>query len=89
VENRLAAHRDGAGFGGTLTGPTGQASAIADTVMDGDTVGWTAAFTEPAPLSVVFNGRVDGDRMSGSLRAGSFPATSFTAIRLPQSTGTR
>lgn len=82
VQNQLVAASDGPVFTGTLTGPGhDETQPIYDGSIDGNAVSWSASLTKPASLDVTFTGIVDGDDMTGKMRAGSFPETLFTAQR--------
>src|ERR1700748_3446335 len=44
--------------------------------IDGNALSWSAKISSPLPLTLDFTGTVDGDKLSGSVRAassGSFP----------------
>ena len=50
--------------------------------VDGNTVSWSAKISSPMPLTLDFTGTVEGDKMSGSVKAGAFGAFPFTGNRL-------
>ena len=49
--------------------------------VDGDSVSWSAKITNPLPLTLDFTGTVEGDKLSGSVKAGSFGSFPFTGNR--------
>src|SRR3954471_20443318 len=49
--------------------------------VDGNNVTWSAKITSPMPLTLDFAGTVDGDKLSGSVKAGSFGSFPFTGNR--------
>jgi len=70
--------------GGTLTGTqTAQQGSgpLENGKVDGNTVSWSAKITTPMPLTLDFTGTVDGDKLSGSVKAGSFGSFPFTGSR--------
>lgn len=49
--------------------------------VDGNAVTWSAKITSPMPLTLDFTGTVDGDKLSGSVKAGAFGSFPFTGSR--------
>jgi hypothetical protein len=49
--------------------------------VDGNNVSWSAKISSPMPLTLDFTGTVDGDKLSGSVKAGSFGSFPFTGNR--------
>jgi hypothetical protein len=49
--------------------------------VDDNTVTWSAKITNPMPLTLDFTGTVDGDKLSGSVKAGAFGSFPFTGSR--------
>ena len=75
---------------GTLTlaedgGLTGTMAAMGDSVdikngaVNGDTATWAVDVTKPMPLTHEFEGKKDGDNLSGSVKLGAFGASTFEA----------
>src|SRR6185503_14743773 len=56
---------------GTQTAPQGSGP-LENGKVDGDNLSWSAKITNPLPLTLDFAGTVDGDKLSGSVKAGSF-----------------
>jgi hypothetical protein len=78
-EGTLSITTSGDSFTGKLEGRQG-AQDISGKV-DGDTLTWSAAITQPFPLTLEFTVTVDGDKMSGSVKAGSFGSSPLTGVR--------
>lgn len=72
------AESDGA-LTGRMTAP--EESAIYDGSTSGDEVTWRVDITRPMALKLHVTATVDGDSMSGKIKAGIFPAAPFTAQR--------
>jgi len=70
--------------GGTLTGTQSAQGSTSDIVggkVDGDTVTWSHSITTPFPMTLEFTGKVDGDTLNGSVKAGAFGSFPFTGAR--------
>jgi len=70
--------------GGALTGTQsaqGQSQAIANGKVDGNTVTWSNSITQPMPMTLEFNGTLDGDNLNGNVKAGAFGSFPFTGKR--------
>jgi hypothetical protein len=70
--------------GGTLTGTAsaqGNTNPIAGGKVDGDTVSWSNSITTPFPMTLEFSGKVEGDTLNGSVKAGSFGSFPFKGSR--------
>lgn len=70
--------------GGTLTGTQSgrQGSmAIANGKVDGDNVSWSISITSPMPMTLEFSGKVEGDAISGNVKAGAFGSFPFSGKR--------
>ena len=71
---------EGAGLTGTQSG-NGESGPIYDGSVDGDAASWKVDITRPLALTVTFTATVDGDTISGTARAGSFPPSPFSGSR--------
>ncbi len=70
--------------GGALTGSQeaeGSTSDIAEGSVNGNDVSWKVSITNPMPLTLTFNGSVDGDTISGSADTGMFGSFPFEGTR--------
>ena len=71
--------------GGTLTGSQQAAQGsgpLENGKVDGNNVSWSAKISSPMPLTLDFAGTVDGDKLSGSVKAGSFGSFPFSGSRV-------
>jgi hypothetical protein len=71
---------NGASLTGTQTAQQGSGP-LENGKVDGNSVSWSAKITNPLPLTLDFAGTVDGDKLSGSVKAGSFGSFPFTGSR--------
>jgi len=70
--------------GGTLTGKQeaeGNTTDITDGTVSGNDVSWKVSITNPMPLTLTFNGAVDGDKLSGTADTGMFGSFPFEGTR--------
>ncbi|HEY2660091.1 MAG TPA: hypothetical protein VGI79_10240 [Caulobacteraceae bacterium] len=70
--------------GATLTGTQsaqGNTQPIVNGKVDGDTVTWSNSITTPFPMTLEFTGKVEGDTLNGSVKAGAFGSFPFTGGR--------
>jgi len=70
--------------GNTLTGTQSGAQgsmAIANGKVDGNNVSWSVAITTPMPMTLEFSGTVDGNKISGNVKAGAFGSFPWTGER--------
>ena len=70
--------------GGTLTGQMKGAQGamdLNDGKVDGDNVSWTANLTQPMPIKLEFTGKVDGDKIGGSVKLGAFGNATWEGTR--------
>jgi hypothetical protein len=71
--------------GGTLTGSQQAAQGsgpLENGTVDGNAVAWSAKISSPMPMTLDFTGTVDGDKLSGSVKAGSFGSFPFSGTRV-------
>ena len=69
--------------GDTFTGKMDGAQGAQDITgkVDGDTLTWSASITTPFPMTLEATVKVDGDAMTGSVKAGSFGSFPLTGTR--------
>ena len=60
-------------FPGPVTSSTGE--------IDGNSVTWKAALTQPMPITLEFSGTVDGDTIAGDVKLGAFGNATFQGTR--------
>jgi hypothetical protein len=80
-ETTLKAKAVGGVLTGTQTGRDGGSQPIHDGAVNGVEASWSLAISSPMPMTLEFNGTVDGDAMSGSVKLGPFGETKFTGVR--------
>ncbi|MEI9931109.1 MAG: hypothetical protein WDM89_11340 [Rhizomicrobium sp.] len=59
----------------------GRSQPITDGKVDGNSVFWKNSITTPFPMTLEFTGNVDGDNISGSVKAGAFGSFPFSGKR--------
>lgn len=62
-------------------GNTANSTDIYDGTVDGNSVAWKINITDPMTLTLEYAGTVDGDKMSGSMKAGMFGSSPFRGAR--------
>jgi hypothetical protein len=70
--------------GGTLTGTQeaeGNTTDIAAGSVAGNDVSWQVSITNPMPLTLTFNGTVDGNTLNGTADTGMFGSFPFEGTR--------
>lgn len=69
--------------GDTFTGKMDGAQGSQDVSgkVDGDTLTFSAAITTPMPMTLEFTAKVEGDAMTGSVKAGAFGSFPLTGTR--------
>lgn len=50
--------------------------------VDGDTLIWSSQITQPMPMTLDFNVKVEGDAMKGTVKLGSFGDAPLTGTRV-------
>ena len=76
----LVLSTDGAALSGKMSGPQGDID-ITDGTVDGDSLSWKAALTQPMPITLEFSATVDGDSIEGTATLGTFGSATFTGTR--------
>ncbi|MBA3810947.1 MAG: hypothetical protein H0X27_04740 [Caulobacteraceae bacterium] len=69
----------GDSFTGTMAGAAGSQDISGK--VDGANLSWSAKITSPFPMTLEFTVAVDGDNMTGSVKAGSFGSSPLTGVR--------
>ena len=70
--------------GGGLTGQQeaeGNTTEIAEGTVNGNEVSWKVSITNPMPLTLTFNGTVDGNSLTGNADTGMFGSFPFQGTR--------
>jgi hypothetical protein len=76
----LSVSTDGSTLKGSQTAE-GNSTEIFDGIVDGNSVAWKVAITDPMPMTLEFNGTIDGDKLEGSVALGAFGNASFSGTR--------
>lgn len=77
----LSLKTDGATLRGSQSADGGSTE-IFDGVVNGASLAWKINITDPMPLTLTFNGSVEGDRLNGTVTLGDFGESTFSAERL-------
>jgi hypothetical protein len=80
-ESKISFKSDGSTLTGAASQPGGQSQPIANGSIEGDTVKWSASITSPFPMTLEFTGKLAGESLDGSVKAGSFGSFPFTGVR--------
>ena len=70
--------------GGTLTGKQeaeGNTTDIAEGSLNGNNLSWKVSITNPMPLTLTFNGTVEGNNLTGAADTGMFGSFPFQGTR--------
>lgn len=59
----------------------GNSAEIFDGSVNGDAVSWKVSITNPMPMTLEFEGTVEGNSLSGTVVLGSFGSSSFSGTR--------
>jgi len=71
---------EGAALTGTQTAMQ-STQPVTNGKIDGNNLTWSASITSPMPMTLEFAGTVDGDKLSGSVKAGAFGSFPFSGGR--------
>jgi hypothetical protein len=73
--------QDGNAISGTASSPMGDQDFTGGTV-DGDRISLAMDITQPMPMTVTFDGTIDGDAVNGTATLGAFGSSTFTGTRV-------
>ena len=76
----LAVRTDGGALKGSQMAD-GNSTDIFDGTVDGNVLSWKVSITDPMPMTLEFNGTIDGDKLDGSVTMGVFGSASFSGTR--------
>jgi phage repressor protein C with HTH and peptisase S24 domain len=79
-KSTMTLSQDGDSVSGTNAGATGSAD-VKDGKIDGNTLTWKMDITVPMPMTLEGTATVDGDSMSGTIKAGAFGEMPFSATK--------
>jgi hypothetical protein len=70
----------GSVLNGTQSSPQGDIP-ITNGSIEGDAVSWAIAIKTPMPMTLSFSGKLSGDTLGGSVKAGNFGSFNFSGTR--------
>lgn len=73
----LTLKQEGAALSGDMAGAMG-AVPIENGRVEGESLKWHAKVTSPMPITLEFDGKLDGANLAGSVKLGAFGASSFS-----------
>ncbi|MEE9311746.1 MAG: hypothetical protein V3V10_04965 [Planctomycetota bacterium] len=73
----LTLKEEGGALSGGMTGSSGEAP-VENGKADGDNVSWHSKVTSPMPLTLEFEGKIEGDAISGTVKLGAFGSSTFS-----------
>ncbi len=76
----LTLNTEGGALTGQMSGNMG-AVPIENGSVEGDAVKWSAKVTSPMPITLEFDGKVEGDSLSGNVKLGAFGTSTFYGAR--------
>ena len=76
----LTVNSDGSSFSGKMSGGLGTMEIPTGTV-DGNTLSWSMDMTVPMPMKLDATATVDGDAMTGEVKAGAFGSMGLSGTR--------
>lgn len=79
-KSKFTIEASGDTFTGTNVGATGSMS-LDNGKIDGNTLTWTMNMTVPMPMTLEGSATVDGDTITGSVKAGAFGSFPMTGTR--------
>jgi|SRR5271154_2535097 len=59
----------------------GNSAEIFDGTVDGNAISWKISISDPMPMTLEFNGTINGDEVGGSVTLGAFGTSSFSGAR--------
>jgi hypothetical protein len=80
VKTELIVEKTDGGYGGLQSGE-GNDEPISNVEIEGSQVSWSSRISKPLKLKVDFKGAVEGDRISGKVKAGFFGSFPFSGNR--------
>ena len=78
-QGTLTIKTDGASFTGSMASAQGTQDISGK--VDGNTLTWGSKLTQPFPIDLEFTVTVDGDAMTGSVKAGAFGSSPLKGER--------
>jgi len=72
---------DGSSFTGTMSSGMMGTMEITEGTIEGDTIKWKMKMTAPMPMDLECEATVDGDQLTGAVKAGAFGSMDLTGMR--------
>jgi hypothetical protein len=73
----LTLKQEGDALTGDMSGSSGSA-AIENGKVEGEKLSWHSKVTSPMPLTLEFDGQIEGDAISGNVKLGAFGSSTFS-----------
>ncbi|WP_082703427.1 hypothetical protein [Novosphingobium sp. Fuku2-ISO-50] len=80
-KSTLTVNVSGDAFTGSNVGPMGSLD-ITDGKVDGQTISWSSKITTPMPMTLDCKATIDGDAISGTVKAGMFGSFPLNGSRV-------
>jgi hypothetical protein len=80
-KSTMTVNVDGDSWTGTNTGAQGSLD-ITDGKVDGNTITWSMSITVPMPMKLEGTATIDGDTLTGSVKAGAFGSFPLSGTRV-------
>ena len=73
----LTLKQDGDALTGSMSGSSGSGD-IENGKVEGEKLSWHAKVTSPMPITLEFEGTIEGDGISGNVKLGAFGTSTFS-----------
>ncbi|GAB4525181.1 MAG: hypothetical protein Kow00133_13670 [Amphiplicatus sp.] len=73
----LSLNQDGDSLTGEMSGAMGSVP-IENGRVEGESLKWSAKVTSPMPITLEFDGKLDGENIAGSVKLGAFGSSTFS-----------
>ena len=80
-KGQLTVQPSGNGFTGTVSNPMMGTMEVSDGKIDGNKLTWKMDMKVPMPMTLDCDATVDGDTITGSVKAGAFGSLALTGTR--------
>ncbi|MDR2857654.1 MAG: hypothetical protein LBV50_07380 [Novosphingobium sp.] len=80
-KGKLTVNPDGAGFTGSFVNDMMGTMEVANGKVSGNTITWKMDMKVPMPMTLETEATVDGDAISGSVKAGAFGSMALSGTR--------
>lgn len=75
----LTLAQDGDKLNGDMSGAMGSVP-IENGRVEGDSLKWNAKVTSPMPITLEFDGKLEGENIAGAVKLGAFGSSTFTGV---------